>query len=115
MKMLMHKKGGEFSKDWAEYIALTFLIVGFIVSLSSRSAAILYAIALLSGAMLGRWWFRFKKSLKVPAAIIITGFLIGYVLGSFYGSRKVVVALFMIGMVLSYVLHDKKIIQSTEY
>ena len=112
---MIGKKADWMVDNWAEFFALALLIIGFIMAASAGSAVILYAVSLLFGAAFGRWWFRFKKKLKVPIAIIIIGTLIGITLGSFYGDRRIVVALFAVGFAASYYLHDKKYLHSAEY
>lgn len=109
------KKADWFMDNWAEFFAFVILIIGFFIAISAGSAVILYIISVLFGAIFGRWWYKFKKKLKVPAAIITIGALIGLTLGSFYGSRDIVIILFILGFVGSYYLHDKKIIHSAEY
>ena len=109
------KKADWMMDNWAEFFAFVVLILGFLFAISAGSAVILYIIALLFGSAFGRWWFRFKTNLKVPAAIISLGALIGITLGSFYGRRDVVVILFVLGYVGSYYLHDRKILHSAEY
>ena len=113
--MIIGKKADWFMDNWAEFFAFVILIIGFFIAISAGSAVILYIISILFGAAFGRWWYKFKKRLKVPAVIIILGALIGLTLGSFYGSRDIVVILFILGFVGSYHLHDRKIIHSAEY
>lgn len=113
--MIRGKKADLLMDNWAEFFALVLLIIGFFIAISAGSAVVLYIISFLFGAAFGRWWYKFKKKLKVPAAIITLGALIGLALGSFYGSRDMVVILFILGFVGSYHLHDRKIIHSTEY
>lgn len=112
---MMNKKASNWIDYWAEYVSFAFLAIGFVFAVMAGSAVILYVVAILFGGMFGRWWWKFKASLKVPVVVIIMGFLIGYIIGSFYGSRKVVLVLFLAGMVASYVLHERKIIHSAEY
>jgi len=100
---------------WGEYASFVFIVLGFIFAVSARSAGVLYLLAFLFGGMSGRWWWKFKKNPRVAPAIIIIGFLIGFVVGSFYGSRQIVVIAFALGMGTSYLLHDKGIIHSAEY
>jgi len=112
---MIWKKADWFMDNWAEFFSFILLIVGFVIAISAGSAMVLYIISVLFGAAFGRWWFRFKNKLKVPAAVIIIGALIGLTLGSFYGSREVVLILFVLGFAGSYYLHEQKIIHSAEY
>jgi hypothetical protein len=112
---MIGKKADWFMDNWAEFFALVILVVGFVIAVSAGSAVILYIVSLLFGAGFGRWWYRFKKKLKVPAAVISIGALIGLTLGSFYGDRRVVIILFAVGFAASYYLHEQKILHSAEY
>ncbi len=112
---MIGKKADWFMDNWAEFFAFIILIVGFIIGTSAGSAVILYIVSVFFGGAFGRWLYRFKKKLKVPAAIITIGALIGLTLGSFYGDKKLVVLLFVIGFVASYHLHERKILHSAEY
>ena len=112
---MIGKKADWFMDNWAEFFAFVVLVIGFIIGISAGSAVIVYLISVFFGAAFGRWWFRFKKKLKVPAAIITIGALIGLTLGSYYGDRKVIILLFIVGFVVSYYLHDRKIVHSAEY
>lgn len=112
---MIGKKADWFMDNWPEFFAFVLLVVGFIIGISAGSAVILYTISILFGGIFGRWWFRFKKKLRVPAAIISLGALVGLTLGSFYGDRRVVIILFAVGFAVSYYLHENKILHSSEY
>jgi len=112
---MIGKKADWFMDNWAEFFAFIILIIGFIIAVSAGSAVILYIISIIFGGAFGRWWFRFRKKLKVPAAVITIGALLGITLGAVYGDRRVVILLFIIGFAASYYLHERKIIHSAEY
>lgn len=110
-------KQGKFSiaDNWGEYLFYLLLALGFFISTSSGSAFISYIIIFLCGMMGGRLWFTMKKNLRVAWAMILTGFLVGFVLGSFYGDKKVIIILYVVGIGLSYFLHNRGLIKTTEY
>ena len=112
---MIGKKADWFMDNWPEWFALILLIIGFIIAVSAGSAVILYIISILFGSIFGRWMYRFRKKLKVPAVLITIGALIGLTIGSFYGSREIVILLFVVGYTVSYYLHERKIIHSAEY
>ena len=91
------------------------MIVGVIVALSAPSAVISYMIMLVSGMFAGRMVYERKNKIRLPYLMIITGFVIGYVIGIYYGNRKVAIALFVIGAVVSYKLYDKKILKDVRF
>ena len=96
-------------KNWAEFVFFIIMVVGFAVSIwaSSYSAAISYIVVFLSGMIGGRLLYERKHRLTFPYAIIVIGFLIGYLIGSYYGSKKVIVILFGLGVLFSYQLRKK--------
>jgi len=112
---MIGKKADWFMDNWAELFALVLLVIGFFISVSAGSAVVLYILSILFGSAFGRWWYKFRNKLKVPAALVTIGALIGLTLGSVYGSRDIVVILFILGFVGSYYLHERKIIHSSEY
>ena len=97
---------------WVELLALALLIVGFVVSLSSGSAVISYAVIFLSGMILGRLWYKFRNTLKIAWVIVILGFLAGFMLGSRYGNRTVITVFFISGFLISYIIHEKELVRS---
>ena len=101
--------------DWPEFLAFILLVIGFFSALGSGSAVIAYALVLLAGLMGGRIWFRVKDGFKTPWVIILTGFLIGFMLGSRYGSNRMILLFYVFGIGLSYYLHDREIITSLQY
>jgi hypothetical protein len=115
VERMIGKKADWFMDNWPEWFALVLLVIGFIIGVSAGSAVVLYLVSLLFGGIFGRWWFRFKKKMKVPAVIITIGALVGLTLGSFYGSREIVILLFVVGFIVSFYLHERKIIHSAEY
>ena len=104
-----------FFKSWAEFFFFVLMVIGFIIALIAPSAVISYIVVFLSGMIGGRLLYERKKKLTFPYYIIITGFLIGFVLGSRYGSRKVVIVLFVLGILLSYHLHNKGYIKDITF
>jgi hypothetical protein len=98
-----------FFKNWAEFFFFVIMVLGLIVALwaTSFSAVISYIVVFLSGMIGGRLLYDRKKKLTFPYYVILTGFLIGYVIGTYYGSRKVVIILFVLGVLFSYHLYNK--------
>jgi hypothetical protein len=106
-----------FFKSWAEFFFFVVMILGVVVSIwaTSYSAFISYVVVFLSGMIGGRLLYDRKKKLTIPYYIILTGFLIGYVIGTYYGSRKVVVVLFVLGVLFSYHLYNKGYLRDLPY
>ena len=105
----------EFYKDWMEFFFFALMIIGVLVALLSPSAVISYLISFLAGFFAGRLVYERKNKIQFPYLMVITGFIIGYIIGVYYGSRSVVILLFVIGTILSYKLYDKKILKDTRF
>jgi len=96
-----------FAKDWVEVLMIVVLALGFALAITSKSATVVSAIALLAGLFLGRVIYETRKGPKIPVALISAGFVIGYLVGTIYGNRLAVLLLFVIGMLLGYATHEK--------
>jgi len=104
-----------FFRSWAEFFFFVLMIIGFIIAIWAPSAFISYTVVFLSGLIGGRLIYDRKKKLTIPYYIIITGFLIGYLIGTYYGNRKIIIVLFVLGILLSYHLHNKGYIKDLPY
>ena len=105
----------DFYKNWFESFFLVLVVIWIVIALSAPSAIISYAIIFLSGIFAGRLIYERKNKMQFPYFMVITGFVIGYLIGTYYGSRRIVIALFVIGAILSYKLYDKKILKDTRF
>jgi len=105
----------QYYKNWMEFWFLVLMIIGVVLALSAKSAAISYIIAFIAGLFAGRLFYERKNKIKFPYIMIIAGFVIGYLIGVYYGSRGVVIVLFVLGAILSYKLYDKKILRDTMF
>lgn len=95
-------------KQWVEVFFIILLMVGFLIAISIRSAAINYIVIFLAGMMAGRLFY--EKLGKQPIFaffLIIVGFLLGYMLGSFMVNKKLIVFFFIAGTLISYYTHKK--------
>ena len=75
--------------DWVETSTFVVLLIGLIVAFLVGTAIITYFVGFLFGLIAGRFWFERKKDRKAPWIIIISGFVIGYVLGAYHGHRLI--------------------------
>ena len=105
----------EFYKNWMELFFFILMVIGILIAFTAPSAVISYAIIFLSGIFAGRLIYERKNKMQFPYFMVITGFVIGYLIGTYYGSRRIVIALFVIGAILSYKLYDKKILKDTRF
>ncbi|MBW2988997.1 hypothetical protein KY358_01625 [Candidatus Woesearchaeota archaeon] len=97
--------------NWVEFIAFILLVTGFVFSLLAPSAVLSYMIIFVVGMMAGRWIYARKKTMVLPYALTILGFLIGYLLGSRYGNWLATTVLFVLGAIFSYYLHEQGFIK----
>ena len=104
-----------FYKDWMEIFLFIDMIVGLVFALLIPSAALSYILVFISGFFAGRLIYERKSKIIFPYIVIITTFLIGYLIGMKYGSRVVVVLLFLIGAILSYKLFDRGILKDFRF
>lgn len=106
-----------FSNDWPEMIAFVLLLVGFVFSLRATSAFLSYIVIVLCGGIFGRIWWKFRRSMHVPIALIAIGFLIGYMLGAAftYANAKVVFLLFILAVAASYYIHGHQWLKTTDF
>ena len=97
-------------ENWAEVIAVFFLILGFVISVLLHNAIFTFLSVIVAGLLAGRIYY-LKRLLEptFPFILIILGFFIGYLLGSFWASRLWVVIFFVVSFGLSYYLHLKGI------
>ena len=100
----------EIETQWPELFALTFIILGFIVSILFLNPILSYLAIFFSGFISGRvYYLKRHKEPIFPFVIIIIAFLLGYIFGSFWANRLLILIFFAIGFYLSYFLHMKKI------
>ena len=107
-KKAMADIGAVVWKQWAEVFFVILLMIGFLVAVSIKSAAMNYVIIFLAGMMVGRLFY--EKIGKQPIFaffLIILGFLFGYMLGSFEVNKKLIAIFFIAGTLISYYIHKK--------
>lgn len=95
-------------KQWAEVFFIILIMLGFLIAISIRSAAMNYVVIFLAGLMAGRLFY--EKLGKQPIFaffLIIVGFLLGYMLGSFGLNKRWIVFFFIAGTLVSYYIHKK--------
>ena len=99
-----------FFKNWGEFLFFVLLVIGFILAIASPSAVISYMVIFIVGLMSGRLLYERKNKLVFPYALIIIGFIIGYILGAFYGNKMTILTLYLIGIWIGYQIFNKGII-----
>lgn len=106
-------------ENWVEYLALLFIILGFVVMqinwFFSGSKVTTYITILLFGMIIGRIFYKIDKDNKMRWFLISLGFLIGFMLGSHYGHPATIVFLYVLGGYASYYIHEKGYLKTTSF
>ncbi len=102
----------DFNFDWAEFIGVIFVLIGFMVGLFSSSEKSMVAVVCLFGLMFGRAWFAWKKRGKVPIFLIMMGFVLGTLVWFFFVDPRVLIVVFCIGAWIGHLVFKKKLLRS---
>jgi hypothetical protein len=109
----MNRKAVSYLDHWAEMMMLVLLAVGLAVSLLADSALINYAIILMCGLVVGRFYATRKVS--VPFYLVVAGFLAGFIIGAAIinkrGEMLILLLLFAIGSYLGNEFVKRKLIK----
>ena len=98
--------------DWPEVLALIFLIIGFIMSITAGNTTAIYLIAVLAGLFFGRLYYRFKKSENIALFLIMITFFLGFIVGGIWSNLKAIALLLMAGIIIGYLVHEKKYLKT---
>lgn len=93
---------------WVDYCALLCLLVGLFISIIAGSKVLSVLIVLLSGMVVGRSIYMRKHKLQLRFWYILTGFIIGLVVGSRFLTYKGVLVSFAIGAFLGHYIRKKR-------
>ncbi|MBW3019261.1 hypothetical protein KY329_03695 [Candidatus Woesearchaeota archaeon] len=104
-----------FQDDWPEFVALLFMVLGFVVAIMTDSTIAAYAVVFIMGLFFGRIWYRFEQSAKLPLILAILGCLLGIVLGLILHNLQLVLLLFVLGIIAGFWIHKRGWIQSEEF
>ena len=109
-------------KSWSEIVFIMFMILGALIAITVPAKPISYAIILLSGFAAGKVIYDRRYSGRYPRTdwpyfiveqfpylLMVTAFVIGYMVGAYNLSRRFIFLLFMVSLMTSYYLHHKKI------
>lgn len=109
----MNKKA-QFADFWLEYVAGALLVLAFYVAARGAYMGVVYVVALILGAMLGKFWYSIikKKKTTIYIAILTMAVLLGMILGSVGVDRRYVIIIFALGLVVSYAAHAEKWIRT---
>jgi hypothetical protein len=107
----MRKKGYAMNllDTWVDICALVLLVLGFFMTLVAGSKVLSVLIVGLSGMLVGRSIYMHKHKLQMRFWYVISGFIIGLVVGSRYLTYKGVLVTFVIGAFIGHYLRKKKV------
>jgi uncharacterized membrane protein len=105
------KKAFEFLTNWVEISFIFLLLFGFFLSAMINNIYLSYGIALLAGLVAGKVIYHKKKDYLFPHVLLITGFILGYLIGNKVGSAIAIIIIFSIGNLISYYLHEKGLVE----
>lgn len=110
------------AQRWPEILSVCLLIIGLILSFMAGSLIMYLIVAFLTGAFFGHLWYKTRKSLQFTYFMMITCFMIGFVIGSFftrYGNPKttpiLTILVYLVGIILSYMLHKKRVMDGIDF
>lgn len=117
-------KGTYRKLNFEDIIFISLFILGIIVAILAPSIIIYYSVSFLSGAFFGRIWYKTRKALQAKYLIMITLFIIGFVVGGYILNAKygnsinqaiITIILYLMGIYASYQLHKKGLIKAVDY
>jgi len=94
-----------------DYIFIAFIILGFVAALVTGSAIMYYIVSFLTGILFGRILYKKRQAIKFETYIMVTFFMIGFVLGNSitgYGDPRITIFVYFLGIVISYYLNAKQ-------
>ncbi len=92
---------------WVDICAFGCLIIGFFIALVSGSKVLSVIIVLLSGAIIGKSIYVRQHKLQMRFWYIVSGLIIGLVIGSRYLTYKGVIVSFAIGAFIGHYIQKK--------
>lgn len=104
----------ELIESWVEILFLILFVIGLVVALSIKNVFLIYLITLLTGMICGRLFFyrkRTKHTHEFSFYFIISGFLVGYIIGTANASKFFIIVFFILGGWLGYYIHKKGYIE----
>jgi hypothetical protein len=92
--------GFDFSRDWAEYLALLLLFLGLLFSLIITNPFFKIIIIFLAGFMLMNFAYIDRKEKKTPFYLILIFFVFGFIIISYKMNRLVLVMVFIVSLII---------------
>lgn len=111
-KMFLKTKKGtyDFAMKWPHLFFFLLFSLGFIIVFFASNSFMSYLFVVLVGFMTGRFLFQKAGKYPVPFFIVITGFLLGYIIAlmiSGKGDWRISLILFLFSNIFSYRLFEK--------
>jgi 4-hydroxybenzoate polyprenyltransferase len=101
------KKAFEFLTNWVEVFFIILLLIGFLVSLFINNLYLSYGVVLLTGLASGKILYHKKKDNFFPHLLLMSGFILGYIIGNKEGTPVLILLLFIAGIMGCYHAHKR--------
>jgi hypothetical protein len=101
------RKALEFLTNWVELSFILLLILGFVISVFVNDVLLSYALVLMAGLGSGKIIYHKAKDFLFPHILLITGFILGFIIGHKEGSTIALILIFLAGNAISYYAHKK--------
>ena len=99
-----------FYKNWMEMFFVMVMLLGIIIAVVVPSNIVSYMTITTAGVAAGKIIFDRKNKVRFPYILIITGFIIGYMIGAYDASRQLILILFVSGALVSYHVLEKELL-----
>jgi len=100
---------------WAEIFFFIIMLVGVVVALTAGSVIISYAVILIAGLLAGRILKGGETRLGFPVYMLVTGFLIGFLIGSYSHNKIIIILLYVIGIVSGHYVFSKGLLHDIRF
>jgi uncharacterized cupin superfamily protein len=110
--LLKNKKGYAMNllDRWVDICAFALLAIGFFITLVAGSKILSVVVVFIAGGIVGRSIYMHNHKLQMRFWYMITGFIIGLVVGSRFLTYKGVIVTFVIGAFVGHYIRKKRIL-----
>jgi hypothetical protein len=99
-----------FSGDWAEYLFIVLIIVGFLMAATIENLVVMYLVAYILGFHCGiLTYHNLNKNRTFPIWLIIGGLLLGFLIGSYKTNKFSIILLFVLGIINGHLLLKRNV------
>lgn len=110
----MKSKKAQLFETWVEFLFVLLFVGGIILALAIENVFLGYLVLFFIGMICGRIIYqrsKIKKTYQFPFYFILSGLLLGYLIGLGYGNNIALIITFIIGVFISHYMHKHKYIE----